>query len=367
MKSLFSIKTLSMSFVAMLFGALVALVSGFNPAYGAVISFAGSTIAQAPAGSLHAGVDLSAVVSDLGAYLQVPKTAIEIWSRLFTGLELNPYLTKKGGVTGSYAGVASSTSELMQPFQQGFTPKGTTTFTPFMNQVYRAKVDFLLDNIDDVVGSWLMFLHDETVERKDWPLVRFIVEKELLPKLVEEMNAAMCRGVYVAPTAGTAGTSLGTMNGLLKIVADQITATALTPIATGTIAASTGLDKFETFADGIDPKYSGKGGVIFCSKTLERYYKSDYRATFGATNDQAAKNQTKLDHYNIEIVGLEGFATSSRMVFVQKGNLLGLYDKIFTPSTFQVQQDKRDVILMSDWHIGVGLNTLDGVFVNDQA
>jgi len=239
MKSLFSIKTLSMSFVAMLFGALVALVSGFNPAYGAVISFAGSTIAQAPAGSLHAGVDLSAVVSDLGAYLQVPKTALEIWSRLFTGLELNPYLTKKGGVTGSYAGVASSTSELMQPFQQGFTPKGTTTFTPFMNQVYRAKVDFLLDNIDDVVGSWLMFLHDENVERQNWPLVRFIVEKELLPKLVEEMNAAMCRGVYVAPTAGTAGTSLGTMNGLLKIVADQITATALTPIATGTIAAST--------------------------------------------------------------------------------------------------------------------------------
>lgn len=356
-----------MSFVAMLFGALVALVSGFNPAYGAVISFAGSTIAQAPAGSLHAGVDMSAIVSDLGAYLQVPKTAMEIWSRLFTGLELNPYLTKKGGVTGSYAGISSSTSELMQPFQQGFTPKGTTTFTPYMNQVYRAKVDFLLDNIDDVVGSWLMFLHDETVERKDWPLVRFIVEKELLPKLVEEMNAAMCRGVYVAPTAGTAGTSLGTMKGLLKIITDEIGSSNLTPIATGAVSATTGLDKFETFADGIDPKYSGKGGVIFCSKTLERYYKSDYRATFGATNDQAAKNQTKLDHYNIEIVGLEGFATSSRMVFVQKGNLLGLYDKIFAPSTFQVQQDKRDVILMADWHIAVGLNTLDGVYANDQA
>jgi len=127
------------------------------------------------------------------------------------------------------------------------------------------------------------------------------------------------------------------------------------------------LDKFETFADGITPAYADKGGIIFCSKTMERFYKKDYRSTFGSTNDQAAKNNLKLDTYDIKIVGLEGFGSSQRMVFTPANNLLHLYDKVFAAGQFQIQQDKRDVIIMSDWHTGVGFNSITPVFVNDQA
>jgi len=353
--------------LAFSFGHTAGAAAEINPIAVGFVAVIGACIAMNPKGSMASGIDVTQIVADLGKYLTVPKTATDIWRRLFSGLELSPYLRKIGGQTGKYVGMSSSTTEVMQPFQSGWTPKGTTTFTPFINDVFRSKVDFLIDNIDEIVGSWLIFLHDETKDRKDWPLVKYIVEFELIPRIIEEQNVAMCRGVYLAPTPGTAGDAIDTMNGLQTIITDQITATTITPIVTGSVSASTGVDRFETFADGIDSKYSDKGGVILCSKTLERYYKQDYRATFGSTNDPAAKNNTALDHYNIKIVGLEGWGTSQRMVFSQNGNLLHLYDKIFTPSTFQVQADKRDVILLADWHAAIGLNTLDGVFANDQA
>lgn len=349
------------------FGALLGVATGFNPIVSGSVSLVASAVVQAPKGALFTGVDLSDVTTALGKYMSVPKVAQDIWSRLFQGLELAPYMKKIGNQTGKYVGVNSITSELMQPFQKGWTPKGTVDFNPYINDVFRAKVDFLLDNIDDVYASWLMFFADETKERKDWPLVRYIVEVELLPKIIEEMNFAMCGGAYVAPTAGTAGASLATMNGYKTQITSLITAGSLTPIVTGAISPTNALDSLETFADGIDSKYSDKGGVIFCSKSVERFYKQDYRATFGSTNSADAKNQLKLDNYNIRLVGLEGWGSSQRLMFSNNnGNMVHLYDKIFTPSTFQVQQDKRSVILMADWHQAVGFNTLTGVYVNDQ-
>jgi len=367
MKKLFKINQLALAILSYVFGALLSLVIGISPILGGSVSLALSLIAFTPRGAFRTGIDLSDVTTALGKYMSVPRTAQDIWSRLFQGLELAPYLKKIGGQTGKYVGVNSITTELMQPFQKGFTPKGTVDFNPYINDVFRAKVDFLLDNIDDVYASWVMFLADETKERKDWPLVRYIVEFELLPKVIEEMNFAMCAGSYVAPTLGTAGASLATMNGYKTQITSLITGGSLTPIVTGAISATNALDSLETFADGIDSKYSDKGGVIFCSKSVERFYKQDYRATFGATNSADAKNQLKLDNYNIKLVGLEGWGASQRLMFSNNnGNMIHLYDKIFTPSTFQVQQDKRAVVLMADWHQAVGFNTLTGVYVNDQ-
>jgi len=353
--------------VAFLAGAVIGNVFGFNPMISGTVAVVGSLFAAIPSGALAAGIDVSDILTDLGAYMKTPQAMTDLWYRLFTGYELAPYMKRVGGQTGKYFGISSSMSEVTQGWQSGWTPKGTLDLVPFENQTFRTKVDYVIDNIDDVVGSWLQFLHDEGKERKDWPLVKYILQYELAPKVIEEHNIAMCRGSYVAPTPGTPGAAIAQMDGLLTIIADQITATALTPIVTGAVSSTDALDKFETFADGITPAYADKGGIIFCSKTMERYYKKDYRATFGSTNDQAAKNNLKLDTYDMKIVGLEGFGTSQRMVFTPANNLLHLYDKIFSAGQFQIQQDKRDVIIMSDWHTGVGFNSITPVFANDQA
>lgn len=356
--------------VAFLFGAVIGPTVGANAFAAGAVTLGGYSIANMPQGVAANGIDISAITAAITSYMSVPKNVAGIWRRMYTEMELMPYMRKISGQTGKYSGFQSSNTEVLQAFQKAFTAKGTVSFTPYISNVFRLKVDFLLDNIDEIVDGYLNFMYDETKTRAEWPIAKYIIEFHLVPSMIEELNTALCRGSYVAPTPGTAGNSIDSMDGLQTIIADEITATNLVPIVTGAIASTDAVDKLETFADAIDPKYANKGGVILCSKTVERYYKTDYRASFGTTNDKDAKNNTKLDNYNISLVGVEGWGTSHRLLFTPtgaKGNLLYLYDKIFTPKTFQVQQDKRDVVMMADFHSGAGFNTLDEVFVNDQA
>lgn len=359
-------------FVAFAFGSTAGTAFGINGAVTGSAFVIGAIIANNPVNSLASGVSISGVspadiVSDLSKYMSFPQNVLNFFTQLKNGLELAPYMKAIGNQRGAYIGVSSSTSELLQAFQQGWTPKGTTSFVGYENKIFKLKLDFVLDNIDSVTDSWLFFLTSENQMRKDWPLTRYIIEKELLPSVIDEMNTAMCVGEYVAPTTGTAGDSLESMNGILTIIANEVTATNIVPITTGSISASNAVTRFETFADGIDPLVSNKGGKILCSTTVARFYKAHYRTLFGLTNDQQAKNNLKLDNYNIEIVPINGMGTSQRLVFVTPNNLIHLYDQIISPSTFLVQQDKRVVNILTDWHCGVGFQSLQGVFVNDQA
>lgn len=359
--------------LAYLTGAMAGEIYGINGTVTGSVFAIGSLVASAPKGALTLGIDISQIdpteiVADLSKYMNFPTNQMNFFRKLRNGLELAPYMKSIGNQRGNYVGISSNTSELMQAFQQGFTPKGTTSFIGFNNPIFRVKIDHTINNIDQILDSWAFFLGDETINRADWPLTRYIVEMEILPGLIDEMNTNMCRGSFVAPTTGTAGDSIASMDGLLTIVTREIEDTeALTPIVTGAITSSNALAKIETFVEGIDTLVSDKGGIILCSQTVAKYYKKNYRTTFGSTNDLAAKNNLKLDDYNITLVPVNGFGTSQRLVFCTPGNLIHLYDKMVSPRGFKIEEAKRVVDILADWHVGVGFNSIQGVYANDQA
>lgn len=317
---------------------------------------------------LRDGIDVSAVASELGEYMRV--YTAQIWRKVYQQLEFEKYMRKIGNQRGKFSSLQSSATDVLQAFQPGFTAKGKTTFTAYVNEVYRTKVDYLLDDIDEIYAGYLGFMGDENRNRADWPLVKYIVEEHIIPKIAEELDIASARGVYVAPTTGTPGNSINICNGILTLITNEIAATNLTAITTGAITVSDALDKFETFVEDIedlDPSVLTKKAKIFCSKTMERYYKHDYRANFGQYNDPMSKNRTKLDNYDVEIVGLRAFGNSNRLLLAPEGNLLVGYDKIYVPNSFKVEEARREVAIMTDFHRGYGFGTLDQVFASDQA
>ncbi len=324
-----------------------------------------SMLGTAQQGVLNAGLDITAINSELGAYWKVYQK--EIWRKLFTDLEFEKYMRKVPNVTDEYVVASSSNTEILQPFQKAWTPKGSVAFNARINKVRQLKVDYLLDNMDEIYRSYLAFMADETTERKNWPLVKYIVMNHIIPGMREELNQISATGNYAAPTPGTAGAYLTSTDGILTIIADEITATNLTAITTGVIAQSDALDKFETFNDSMPVKYRDMAGIIFCSATLARYYQRDYRANFGAFNAQDAKDNLKLDATKKVIVGLECFEGSQRMLFTPQNNLLCMYDKIDVPNSFEFQAENRTVKILGDFKRGYGFGNLDEVFVNDQA
>lgn len=374
MKKIFKLATITaLLFLAFVTGATAGTAFGIDGTLTGSFFTVGALFANAPQGALTLGIDItqidpSEIISDLSTYMKFPDNQREFFRKLRNGLELAPYVRSIGNQKGKYIGVSTDSTELLQAFQQGFTPKGTTSFVGYVNEIFRLKLDHSITNIDAIVDSWVNYLSKEGVNRAEWPLTRYIIEMEIIPILTEEMNTAMCRGSYVAPTTGTAGNSIDSMDGLLTIITREIDdLERIVPIATGAITSSNALAKVELFADSIDPLVSDKGGIILCSNTVARYYKTNYRATFGLTNDQAAKNNVMLDNYNIRLVPINGFGTSQRLVFVTQGNLIHLYDQIISPSSFKVEENRRVVDIMADWHCAIGFNSIQGVFANDQA
>lgn len=347
---------------------------GVNPIVTGVGAVVASALPNAPKGALRAGIDITDLSALLSQYVKVPQNAAAIWYRVVGELELVKYARKISGQTGKYSPLTSSNTELLQAFQKAFTPKGTVSFTPYVSDVFRVKVDYLLDNIDEIVDGYAQFLYDESKERKDWPIVKYIVERHLIPGIVKDLNTALCSGVYVAPTAGVAGSAAGSMNGALTIISNEITATNLTPIVTGATTAANAIDNVNTFMAGVaatNEDDANAAGTLFVSKAVERFYKQDRLDTYGLTANLDSRNLLNLDLFpNTNIVGLEGMGTSQRMWFTPtgpKGNLLYLYDKIFLPKSFEVQVEKRDVIMMTDFHAATGFHTLERLYVNDQS
>lgn len=355
-----------------MFGASLGIVSGFNPlimgsGVVAVQTFAMSGITGVVSAN---GIDVSGLSALLSQFVKVPQNAAAIWYKVIGELELSMYTRKISGQTGRYAPLTSSNTELIQAFQKAFTPKGQVALKPYVNDVFRLKVDYLLDNIDEIVDGYAQFLYDEKLLRKDWPIVKHIVEKHLIPGIVDDLNTAMITGVYVAPTIGTAGTSAGSMNGLFTIVANEVVATNLVPIATGVTTASNAIDNVNLFLSNIPEDVISKGMTLFVSKTVERFYRADRLNTYGLTDNKEFKNGLNIDLYpTVQLVGLTGAGASQRMLATTSGangNLLHMYDKIFLPSSFDVQPVDRSVKMLTDFHCSTGFNTLDIVYTNDQ-
>lgn len=362
-------KTIISLILSFIFGAFIGTFAGFNPVTtGTLVSSIGfvSSFLVPQNGIAYGTISLSAVNAALNSYIQVNKA--QIWSRVRQGLELDQYCRMVPNVTGKHANISSSQSEILQAFQTQWTPKGGTTFTPLINESFHVKVDHSIENIDVLYSTYLEWMTDEQNSRLNWPFTRWVVEKEIIPKLIEDQNTASCIGTYVAPTAGTAGSAINSMNGILTTITTLVGASTIAPIVTGAITSSNGVAKVETFIKGIDPKYrpNGKKNIILTSNYVVESYKENYRTQWGL-RDKDASNNAKLDMFNVELVGINGFGSSQRMVFAPEGNMEKVYGKVGQPNSLESQLDKRVVNLLGDWWVGYGFATAELLFVNDQA
>lgn len=354
---------------AMFVGSIIGVANDINPIQSAGISLVVGVVVSSliPQGSLASGISVADLNTQLGAYFR--KYSSEIWRAITKDLQFESYMTKVSGVTDEYAIPSSSATELLQPWQPDFTKKGAVNFDAYINKVRRIKMDYTLtaDDIDKISRSYTSFLYEEGKKSSEMPIVKYIIENHFINKIREEIDAMSGKGVYDAPTALTAGASIDSVDGILTKIAAEITASNITPIVTGAIGSSDALTKTEVFHDALPSKYRSMPGVIFMSATNALYYQRNYRTAFGGTNDQLAKGNLKLDGTKKEIVGLDCFEGSDRILFTPKENLLCMYDKVYTPSTFEVEAEKRNVNIFTDFHRGYGFGNLGEVFVNDQA
>ncbi len=368
-------KTLKFLFLLVLnfaLGASLAIAAESNPMAGGTILVSLQLVAAvlpkaATPGVAFAtvGFDLTNIDAALGAYAR--RFAPEIMQQIFQKVDLEKYTRKISGVTDEYAITSSSVSEVLQGYQHAYTKKGAADFTAVINRVRHIKIDYTLSELDDLYQSYLAWMADESLTRDKWPFVKYIISKLIIPKAAEEMNHNSYHGVFVAPTADVAGPSIATVDGFGKVIADLITATTITPIATGAITDTNIFDKVESFVQDVPVKFRAKPWDILMSTTNAARYWKDYRNTNGANANYTGIENLKVDGYQKRIIGIDAMEGSDRFIHTEPGNMLTMYDKINMLNNLEVQKDKRDVILMGDFKRGYGFGDAEKLFVNDQA
>ena len=258
---------------------------------------------------------------------------------------------------------------LVQAYQKGFTPINPLKFSPVKITMFHHKVD-TSETPHDLEATWLGFLADNNVSPKEWPFIRWWIEQQIIPQIEDDMETLeIAKGVRVEPVAGTAGAAGAGMDGFLTIQKKHITAGRQTPIAMGAIPTGLNSDAefvqyIEDYVDQINKKYWNRPMVVNLNEELERKYQRGQLDKYG--KNTVGNEQTKQIRFtNLTIQGRVSMEGSSRIFCTPKENAVVLKKKTENQKRFDVQLDKRQVNILTDWYYGVGFILPELVFSND--
>jgi len=247
----------------------------------------------------------------------------------------------------------TSLGEIVQGFQKAFTTKGDITFAPNEIPLRNLKIDLSLYP-DDVKGSWLGFLQSlSEQDRAKWPIVRYLLEKEVVPQLHEDMELkAYFKGAYVAATPGTPTTTAQTVDGVKTLITAGLAGDMNTVVLTDAITAANAFDRVEEFVDQIDDVLNSTKMRIYMDPKILRWYHRDKRNTHGVDVNYNPEKPT-VDFTNVELVGLPSMAGEKMLWATPVDNFLYLRRENGMKKP-KVEESKREVNLMLDWYEGLG-------------
>lgn len=320
---------------------------------------------------MASGFDLTELVASLGAYHRTYEQ--QLYSKLIAKDYSQKLFRTIPGVKDQYIADEFVLSEILQPYQSAYTPKGVASFSPEILVARPIKVDIDF-NPKDMEKTWEGARIDGSLPEGQKFLESYVFD-QLMIKIKKEIefNVAF-KGVYKAPTPGTAGAAVDSADGLLQIIAAAITAGKITPVATGAVTEANAREAFEMVFDAVNGDFQDQPLICLASGQMIRFYKRDYRTEFGHNMDYKAMLKEDdgplIDGTNCSLVPIPGMAGSQRIIITTPENLIRVIDGTQEDSNFNLrfQVYHRLISTLADFKMGWGFGIIEGlVWTNDQA
>lgn len=257
-------------------------------------------------------------------------------------------------------------TNFLQPYQAGFTPKGSVDFHPNEIAMKQCKVDVEI-HPEEIEESWLGFLAGKSSEDLEkWPITIYIAQ--LVRDNVAKEKEVFCSylGQYQQPVIGTAGEAINCFDGLKKQLLDGVKSDYPVHIIEGMGELNTDdvFDQIEYFYAHLPEVYRREGMPIFISDDmLLAYLKTKRERGFYSIKDDGGIS-TRVDFGRSTIFSLPSMAGTTDIFTTLPSNIVHLTKRDLNMTNFDVQKVDRIVKLLVDWWEGVGFACNDYVFTN---
>lgn len=260
-----------------------------------------------------------------------------------------------------YRTTSALMGEVLQPFQKGFTAKGTLDFKPHGFEVEHQKIDVELFP-DEIVESYLGFLaSDATLNRAEWPIVRYIIEQHLIAARNRDIEKkAAFGGVYAAPDPNVAGAASAALTGIKKRIVD-LNATGRTNMGEGALEFGVPSEdpvdfcnQVEKWVKSMDDEMRDEITEICMSSTLQTRYAEGRMTKYGKNLNFVDGGVTQVQFYNtISVVGLSNHKDSNLIWATPANNRIKVVKKLNLADLFKIEEAKRAVAIMTDWWMSI--------------
>ncbi len=325
-------------------------------------------------------IDTQELKREFGKY--VDNNRLEIMRGLFGVTESTRYMssiiTDKVEVRAIQANIIGT---VLQQFVPEWTPSGKAKFTPLTIKNFKHKLNVPIkpsDIMEDIIG----YMYDEQSSTlQAMPVVRYILQQLIFPKLDEERENALALGRFkeLQPDQQgkyTASGPMETMDGYLTQLIDFFNADAAAeegePVSNirwllkgVTLSASNIMDKIDEAVDDIAkkyPLYARKTMYVHCDPNLILEYQRAYRAKYPWLKNEDGENRVKIDFSKFTFAPLEGMRGSGCFFITPKENFKHLMSHNPQNVTLRFLESHYSVDVMAEWWEGTGFWLAEALF-----
>ena len=189
----------------------------------------------------------------------------------------------------------------------------------------------------------------------------------IMAKIAAELENAVLRGQIDNAIAVNDRKIIQNMNGFLKVIAMELAAGTISPVAVsgGAWTETNVVPTLEAMVRRLDPQVKDQPLTVYAPYHVVEKYKSAYRDNYGKfTGALKPDDGIMIDMGQAKMVSLPGLGTSNRVLITPQSNVLIDYDSFGDTTTFNIETEKRELHLYGDFKMGVNLGIVDNGIVS---
>lgn len=302
---------------------------------------------------------------EFGKYVSNEK--LEIIKGLMSQTESTQYMTTIMTDKVEVRAQQASIDSVLQQFVPHWTPKGKSAFTPLTIKNFKCKLNVAIvpsDIMEDILG----YLYDENLKPEDMPVVKYIINQLIFPKLDEEREIALAVGKFVESDATQDGDEATEANEVMDGYVTQLLAlrkannTKVTWLLDGeALSDATLVKQIDQAVDQVKAMYKRKAMNIHADPDLVTRYGKAYRKEYPWLKNEDGE-KVKVDFSRFTFVPLEGMRGTGVFFITPKENFKHLISK--NPQTTKVWMEGENykVKIFAEWWEAVGFWLAEAIF-----